>query len=94
MLAVADPVSLDEYRLRRRLAAEWETEIAAREKAAQAPAPVKPTYLAAEPGRVLLRFSDGAELELDPTHARIWAERLLGMADVAEALAKDGGVGG
>jgi hypothetical protein len=89
-LCANEPVSLDAYRLRRRVAAD----LARRSPAAQPPAGVKPTYLAAEPGRVLLRFSDGAELELAPEHARTWAERLAAMADVAEAMAKDGGAGG
>lgn len=77
---MADPISLDRYRERRAAAAR-----------PAASAPVKPTYLAAEAGKVLLAFSDGAQLDLSPQHARIWAERLAAMADVAEALAKEGG---
>jgi len=47
--------------------------------------------LAAEAGRVFLRFAVGAELELSPEHARIWTERLAAMADVAAALGGKGG---
>jgi len=89
---VADPkpISLADYRRQRELAAAWEADIAAREKAAK-PRGIQPTYLGAEANKVLLAFSDGTEVDLSPAHARTWAERLLGMADVAEAMAKEGG---
>jgi hypothetical protein len=83
---MAKVVSLDGYRLRRQV--DEALQLAAKPLA---PPPVKPTYLAAEPGKVLLAFSDGAQLDLSPDHARTWAERLAAMADVAEALDRDGG---
>lgn len=88
-MADAKPVSLAAYRARREQVAAWERELAEREKPARAG--VKPTYVAAEAGKVLLRFSDGAELELSPDHAETWAERLAQMARTARALAGEGG---
>lgn len=80
----ATPVSLNAYRQRR---------LAERSAAARpsAPEPVKPAYLGAEAGKVIVSFTNDSGLELSPEHARIWAERLAAMADVAEALAKEGG---
>lgn len=80
-MADPKPISLDAYRKRR---AGWE---------APAPTPpaVKPTYIAAEAGKVLLRFSDGAELELSPDHAETWSERLAQMARTARSLGQEGG---
>ena len=79
-MADAKPISLDDYRKRR---SGWE--------APPAPKPVKPVFIAAEPDRVLLRLSDGAELELSPEHAETWAERLAEMAKTARALGQEGG---
>lgn len=53
--------------------------------------PAAPATLAVKDGQVLLDFGDGTGLELSSAHARTWAERLAAMADVAEALAKEGG---
>jgi hypothetical protein len=55
----------------------------ARRRAGDAPA-APPATLQATPGRVLLAFADGSEVDLSPEHARTWAERLLAMADAAE----------
>lgn len=81
---MSDPISLAAFRQRR---------LAENSAAAQpsVPAPVKPAYLGAEAGKVIVTFTNDAGLELSPQHARIWAERLAAMADVAEALAKEGG---
>jgi hypothetical protein len=57
------------------------------------PKPVAPAHLSAEPGLVLLEFSNREQLELSPAHARVWAERLAAMADTAEALEREGGRG-
>lgn len=86
---MANPISLAAYR--HRLITQRALAALDAAKQREAPRPVQPTYIAAEPGKVLLRFSDGAELELSPEHCRTWAERLAGMADVAEALAREGG---
>lgn len=72
---LADVVQLAAFRARR---------------ATPAPKPVAPAHLQAQPGRVLLQLSDKSELDLSPAHARIWAERLAAMADVAEALEREG----
>lgn len=67
----------------------------ARESAAARPEPALrqayPAYIAAEADRVILRLTNGDELDLSPDHARVWAERLVAMADTAEALGKEGG---
>jgi antitoxin component of MazEF toxin-antitoxin module len=52
-----------------------------------------PAHLSAEPGKVILEVSNGAGLDLSPANARVWAERLAAMADVAEALEREGGRG-
>lgn len=52
-----------------------------------------PATISAGPGRVVLALGDGAELDLSPQHARVWAERLSDMADVAESLEKGGSHG-
>jgi hypothetical protein len=70
------PIDLEAYRSRR-LAALSRT------------ADPRPCHLSAAPDRVLLLFTTGAELDLSPAHARVWAERLAAMADVAEALGRD-----
>jgi hypothetical protein len=54
-------------------------------------ATVPPATLTAAPGRVLLDLGDGTGLELSPERARAWAARLAAMADVAAALAEEGG---
>ncbi len=80
---MANVVCLEDFRTRRMAAAQ-----------AAGALPVQPVYLAAEPGKVVLAFSDGAQLDLSPEHARIWAERLAAMADTAEAMGREGGDGG
>ncbi len=85
---MADPISLDAYRKRR---AGWEQCSKPSLGLVTPAAPVEPAYVAAEPGRVILGFTDHAELVLSPAHARIWAERLAAFADTAEAMAKEGG---
>lgn len=51
--------------------------------------PVRPLHLSAAPDRVLLLFSNGQELSETPASGRVWAERILAMCDVAEALGRD-----
>lgn len=85
---MANPISLAAYRHRlitQRALADLQAE-----RAAAARAPVTIVYLAAEAGKVLLRFSDGGEVDLSPDHAETWAGRLAEMASTARALAKDG----
>ncbi len=63
-----------------------------RAKRRSPPAPkVAPAHLFAEAGTVVLEFAGQFDarterLQLSPAHARAWAERLLAMADTAEAL--------
>lgn len=62
---------------------------AARVSAAVKAGPPKPMHLTAAPDRVVLVFTNGDELDLSPESARVWAERLAAMADVAAALGRD-----
>jgi len=80
-MADSKPVSLDEYRKRR---AGWEAP-------ARAVEPLKPVFLAAEAGKVVVRFSDGREVELSPASADTWSEQLAQMARTARDLAGEGG---
>jgi len=57
-----------------------------------AAAPRSAASLHARPNTVVLTLADGTEFDLSPDHARTWAERLAAMADVAEAMAKEGAV--
>jgi hypothetical protein len=66
------------------LAAFRERRPVAKSDSSQPPQPVT-AHLWAESGRVVLRFSNGNEVGLTPASARVWAERLAAMADVAEA---------
>lgn len=66
-------------------------EAARARRVAAAKAPVQPCHLSAAPDRVLLLFTNGEQLDLSPAHARIWAERLAAMADVAEAIGRENG---
>lgn len=73
---MARVVNLDAFRARRR--------------AVESPQPSQGCiHLGAAPDRVILRLFNGDEAELSPTRARVWAERLVAMADVAEALGRD-----
>jgi hypothetical protein len=76
----AEVVSLDAFRARR-----------AGVTPPGPPPSVAPAHLSAEPGLVLLQFSNREQLVLSPPHARVWAERLAAMADTAEALEREGG---
>jgi hypothetical protein len=69
------PISLDAFRARR--------------AEALIPPPAGHHHLAAAPGLVVIHFAGGPEVELSPTRARVWAERLVAMADVAEGLQRD-----
>jgi hypothetical protein len=71
----ADIVSLDAFRARR--------------AEALIPPPAAHHHLAAGPGLVTIVFAGGLEVELSPIRARVWAERLAAMADVADQLQRD-----
>lgn len=71
----ADVVQLDAFRARR---------------AKPTPKPVAPAHLYAERGLVVLAFSNQQEVILSAEHARVWAERIAAMADVAHEQEREG----